>query len=115
MKIEGRNAVYELLKTEREIDKICTNFVLTGGGALLHGINEKAAAILKGKVRTGQPVNLLDKKGIIPSHTYQSYMCCIGLLNYTMNVLLNAPAHQEDVSSGGNKFMRFFRWFLDNS
>lgn len=113
--IESLFKEIKALLTEREFDKICTNFVLTGGGALLHGINEKASAILKGKVRTGQPVNLLDKKGIIPSHTYQSYMCCIGLLNYTMNVLLNAPAHQEDVSSGGNKFMRFFRWFLDNS
>ena len=94
---------------------ICTNFVLTGGGALLHGINEKAATILQRNVRTGQPVRLFDKQGIIPPHAYQSYMCCIGLLHYTTRVLLNTPIHQRDVSAPKNKFVRFFRWFLDNS
>ena len=94
---------------------ICMNFVLTGGGALLHGINEKAAAILQRNTRTGQPVRLFDKREIIPVHAYQSYMCCIGLLHYTTRILLNTPTHQRDVSVPGNKIVRFFRWFLDNS
>ncbi|MBO4520145.1 MAG: cell division protein FtsA [Alphaproteobacteria bacterium] len=106
--------IKDLLEQNRFYD-ICMNFVLTGGGALLHGINEKAAAVLQCNVRTGQPVNLFDKKGFIPAHTYQSYMCCIGLLHYTTHILLNTPTHQRDVSAPGNKIVRFFRWFLDNS
>ncbi|MBR1778000.1 MAG: cell division protein FtsA [Alphaproteobacteria bacterium] len=94
---------------------ICMNFVLTGGGALLHGINEKAASILQRNTRTGQPVRLFDKQEIIPVHAYQSYMGCIGLLHYTTRILLNTPTHQRDISVPGNKFVRFFRWFLDNS
>ena len=106
--------IKELLEQNGFYD-ICMNFVLTGGGALRHGINEKASAVLQRTVRTGQPVRLFDKQGIIPAHTYQSYMCCIGLLHYTSNILLNTPTHQRDVSAPGNKFVRFFRWFLDNS
>ena len=94
---------------------ICTNVVLTGGGALLRGINEKASAVLQRNVRTGQPLGLTDKQGIIPPHAWQSYMGCVGLLHYTTRVLLNAPTRRRDVSVSGNKFVRFFRWFLDNS
>ena len=109
--------IFEKIKQlliEKGFYDVCTNFVLTGGGALLLGINEKAGAILQRNVRTGQPLRLFDEKGFIPPHAYQSYMGCIGLLYYTANILLKAPAHQADVSSG-NKFMRIFRWFLDNS
>ena len=95
---------------------ICLNFVLTGGGAQLHGINEKAAAVLGRNVRTGHPVWLFDKQEIIPPHAHQSYMNCIGMLRYTTRVLLNTPTHQRDITApAGNKFVRFFRWFLDNS
>ena len=94
---------------------ICLNFVLTGGGAQLHGINEKASAVLKCNVRTGQPVRLFDNQGIIPPHAYHSYMGCIGLLHYTTRILLNTPTHQRDMSAPGNKFVKIFRWFLDNS
>ena len=95
--------------------EICLNFVLTGGGSQLHGINEKASSILQRNVRTGYPVKLFDKNNIIPEHAYQSYMGCIGLLSYTSRILLNTPAHQRDVTTTGNKIIRFFRWFLDNS
>ena len=110
--------LFEKIKTlliENGFYDICSNFVLTGGGALLHGINEKAAGILQRNVRTGQPLHLFDKEGFIPPHTYQNYMCCIGLLQYASNILLKAPAHQADASTPENKFMRFFHWFLDNS
>lgn len=94
---------------------ICLNFVLTGGGSQLHGINEKAATVLQRNTRTGQPLRLYDKQEIIPPHAYQSYMNCIGLLHYTTRTLLNTPTHRRDISTQGNKIMRFFHWFLDNS
>ncbi|MBR1944825.1 MAG: cell division protein FtsA [Alphaproteobacteria bacterium] len=114
-KIEELFEKIRKLLEQTEFYDICMNFVLTGGGALLHGINEKAASVLQRNVRTGQPVRLFDKQEIIPAHAYQSYMCCIGLLHYTTKVLLNTPTHQRDLSAPGNKFVRFFRWFLDNS
>lgn len=110
--------LFEKIKTLLEqtgFYDICLNFVLTGGGAQLHGINEKASAVLQRNVRTGQPVRLFDKQEIIPPHAYQSYMGCIGLLHYTTRILLNTPTHQRDMSAPGNKFVKFFRWFLDNS
>ena len=91
------------------------NFVLTGGGALLHGINENAETVLQRKVRTGQPIRLTDKQEIIPPHAYQNYMCCLGLLHYTTRILLNTPTHQRDVFPHANKFVQLFHWFLDNS
>lgn len=106
--------IKELLE-QRGFYDICMNFVLTGGGAQLHGINEKASSILQRNVRTGQPMQLFDKQSIIPPHAYQSYMNCIGLLHYTTRILLNTPTHRQDVSVPGNKFVKFFRWFLDNS
>lgn len=115
LKIEDLFLKIRELLEQTQFYNICMNFVLTGGGALLHGINEKAASILQRNVRTGQPVLLYDKRGIIPAHAYQSYMCCIGLLHYTTRVLMNTPTHQRDVSAPGNKIVRFFRWFLDNS
>ena len=106
--------IKELLELRGFYD-ICMNFVLTGGGAQLHGINEKASSILQRNVRTGQPMQLFDKQGIIPPHAYHGYMNCIGLLHYTTRILLNTPTHRQDVSASGNKFVKFFRWFLDNS
>lgn len=94
----------------------CQNFVLTGGGSQLYGINERAAAILGRNVRTGRPLRLLDKKEIIPPYAYQNYMNCIGMLHYTTHVLLKTPTQQRVIPApAGNKFTRFFRWFLDNS
>ena len=93
----------------------CQNFVLTGGGALLHGINEKAAEILERPVRSGSPRGLNDDKKIVPPAAYQSYMNCIGMMHYTTRVLMNTPQHKRDVSVPGNKFVRLLRWFLDNS
>lgn len=110
--------LFEKIKTLLEqtgFYDICLNFVLTGGGSQLHGINEKATAVLQRNTRTGQPLRLFDKQEIIPPHAYQSYMNCIGLIHYTTRILLNTPTHRRDVSARGNKFVRFFRWFLDNS
>lgn len=95
---------------------VCQNFVLTGGGALLHGVNEIAAEILdKRPVRTGSPRGLNDDRKIVPPAAYQSYMNCIGMVRYTTRVLMNTPQHKRDVSVPGNKFVRLLRWFLDNS
>ena len=103
------------LLEEKGFYEVCLNFVLTGGGSLLHGINENASEVLQRNVRPSQPIRLQDRQNIIPAHAYQSYMCCIGLLNYTTRVLLNTSAHQQDVSRSSNRFVQFFRWFLDNS
>lgn len=135
-KIENRFKEIKALLKQNKLYDICLNFVLTGGGASLHGIKEKVEEVLSNtdeernagngnepppsekdllSVRIGTPLRLFDKQEIIPSHAYQTYMGCIGLLHYTTRILLNTPARQRDIPAGGNKFMKFFRWFLDNS
>lgn len=94
---------------------ICLNFVLSGGASQLHGICEKASAVLQRNVRRGLPLRIHDKSGIIPEHACQGYMACLGLLHYTNQILLNMPTHRQDMQKPQNKIVRIFRWFLDNS
>ncbi len=92
----------------------CLNAVLVGGGAQLHGIREKAGAVLGLNARLGKPQHIPLRQTVVPEHMYPMATGCFGLLRYTSRSLLNKAFMQEDVGKPKNKFVRLFHWFLDN-
>lgn len=99
---------------ERGFYDYCLNAVLVGGGAQLHGICEKARAILGLNARLGKPLHIPLRQTAVPEHMFPTAMGCFGLLRYTTRYLLNASFAQDDVGKPKNKFVRLFHWFLDN-
>ena len=92
----------------------CLNAVLVGGGAQMHGICEKARAVLGLNARLGKPLHIPLRQNVVPEHMFPMAMGCFGLLRYTSRYLLNSSFAKDDIGKPKNKFVRFFHWFLDN-
>ncbi len=90
--------------------------VLAGGGSMLQGIKEKAAAVIGSTVRQGKPGVL---KGLPTQFDAYTFSTCIGLLKYAMirqkNIILNSSAGLDTPKVTKNSFIRKVgKWLVQN-
>jgi len=93
-------------------NELATGVVLTGGGAMLDGLRDRAEKILKMQVRIGYPVNLVRRHHEI---YHPSFCTALGLLRYAQELSGGGELLANNVvfKRSNAKKDRVKNWFLE--
>jgi len=93
-------------------NELATGVVLTGGGAMLDGLRDRAEKILKMQVRIGYPVNLVRSHHEI---YHPSFCTALGLLRYAQELSGGGEllANKAVFKRSNAKKDRVKNWFLE--
>ncbi len=93
-------------------NELATGVVLTGGGAMLDGLRDRAEKILKMQVRIGYPVNLVRHRDEI---YHPSFCTALGLLRYAHELRKSVPPARKRLVLGRSKARtdRVRTWLLE--
>ncbi len=93
-------------------NELATGVVLTGGGAMLDGLRDRAEKILKMQVRIGYPVNLVRRHHEI---YHPSFCTALGLLRYAQELSGGGEllANKAVFKRSNAKKDRVKNWFLE--
>lgn len=93
-------------------NELATGVVLTGGGAMLDGLRDRAEEILKMQVRIGYPVNLVRRHHEI---YHPSFCTALGLLRYAQELSGGGEllANKAVFKRSNAKKDRVKNWFLE--
>ncbi len=87
--------------------------VVTGGGALLSGIEEVAEKVLRLSVRVGYPIGISGLVGVANSPIYST---AIGLMVYgARNRIVGQPLQQARTGGGFGEMLQKIKHWLDNA
>lgn len=109
---EMLRAVADIADRAAVRSELSTGIVMTGGGSLLDGLEDRAEQIFKMPVRIGYPVNLVSSQ---EESFHPAYSTALGLLQYAKEVqggeLTSAVRQSKVREQKGVRWMR--KWILE--
>ena len=109
---EMLDAVAGIIKRVGVQSDLVTGVVMTGGGALLDGLADRAEQIFQMPVRVGYPINLASPQEEI---FHPAYCTALGLLKYAREMRDETVTNvlQEKKAKEQRKVMRIRNWILE--
>lgn len=106
------NRVAQITQAVGMNNELATGVVLTGGGAMLDGLRDRAETILRMPVRIGYPVNLVKHHHEI---YHPSFCTALGLLRYAHELKGRIPSSRKKLVLERSKARtdRVRNWFLE--